>query len=548
MQQTLSKINSALIKGCDVALITAIESVPLDQLLSQDNIAQIRARDKKNLVLLLSTLAVSNDVSPARAQVWLDCYHSISSKTLAANILRMSEYNILRLVINSLIKNKELKHEDLIKYKGDNQHWCDAFELAIDNKAWSTAVVLLEILLKTNIENILWLQLAKRLSQRHILFMDESGIPIAGVNYFLLGRLYELCMEGGKAANVPDMVASLAHLRARCLEMDGHFSQAISLLQKFNQGKKLIASKLSIARNFCRMGDLPRSIKTLDSVLAEFYDFGNAKFDDFDLNSVIGANLKPESSFEVDVASKALADLACVFNEIDLKFFLVSGTLLGYEREGKLLDHDKDIDVGVVGWKNQYEICFALLNSNKFTMSPHFLKGNESYYIPIQHNATGYSIDIFIYFEEGDKWITGVDFFFGYRQKFAFTPFKLKPINFLGVSMWVPDNTDLNLTENFGSWREPDASYISHLESPSTINKGGLEHLLTARLHAIGAIFKRKPKKLRKVVEVLRLHSTQPCAMSEHLLISLMDISDNIEGNLIEGMQMENKLTEIISS
>jgi hypothetical protein len=212
-----------------------------------------------------------------------------------------------------------------------------------------------------------------------------------------------------------------------------------------------------------------------------------------------------------------------------LKFFLVSGTLLGYEREGKLLDHDKDIDIGVIGWEKQYEICMALQASTLFTVSPHFLKGHKSYYIPIRHNFTGVWIDIFVYHELDDKLVTGVDFFFGYRQTFAFTPFDLKPVNFLGVDMHVPSNTDLNLQENFGNWRVPDASYLSHLESPSTTNKGGQAHMLTARINALGYIIQKKPLKIRKAIQILREYKDSPWAMGEDLLTHLENICTELE-------------------
>ena len=544
MQHTLTKINTALIEGHEDALISGLESVPLEQLLSEDNIACVRARDKKSLILLLCSLAVSNDITPSRAQIWLDCYQSIVNKELTQGITRLSEHNILRKVVTSLAYGSPLQLGDLQKIKGDHQHWWDAFELAIDNKAWATAVCALETLGKKRTETILWLQLAKRLAKRHALFMDESGIPFTDVNYQSLSRLYALCIQAAQNANATELASALAHLRARCLEMGGEYEEAIRLLKQFNKGKQAIPAHMGIARNHCRKGDLPASIQALDQALTEFKYLETYGDDHKDLQAAIAPARAPDTPFDVRSASRALSDLAGIFNEIDLKFFLVSGTLLGYEREGQLLDHDKDIDIGVIGWEKQYDICLALQKSNKFTISAHFLKGHASHYIPIQHNATGSWIDIFIYFDQGDKLVTGVDFFFGYRQTFAFTPFELKPVSFLGVDMYVPSDTDLNLTENFGNWREPDASYISHLESPSTMNKGGLEHLLTARLTALGAIIQRKPKKLRKVVEILKLYADRPCAMPEPLLQSLLTIATNFDGTQAPASLLETSLTE----
>ena len=121
----------------------------------------------------------------------------------------------------------------------------------------------------------------------------------------------------------------------------------------------------------------------------------------------------------------------------------------------------------------------------------------------------------------GEKMVTGVDFFFGYRQTFAFTPFALKEIEFMGVKMYAPENAELNLEENFGNWRVPDPSYISHLESPSTVDKGGLPFMLTARLSAIAAMVQGKEAKLGKVLELMRAHQSRPASMSQELIDSL---------------------------
>ena len=144
-------------------------------------------------------------------------------------------------------------------------------------------------------------------------------------------------------------------------------------------------------------------------------------------------------------------------------------------------------------------------------------------------------IDIFVYHPQDEHLVTGVDFFFGYRQTFAFTPFQLKDVEFLGVDMKIPANAELNLTENYGEWRSPDPDYLSHLESPSTMNKGALPYMLTARLSALSAIsflfalppekHKNSIRKLRKVLTLMVQHQQRSGGMKQALIDKLSNLT-----------------------
>jgi hypothetical protein len=130
-------------------------------------------------------------------------------------------------------------------------------------------------------------------------------------------------------------------------------------------------------------------------------------------------------------------------------------------------------------------------------------------------------IDVFVYHPQGKHLVTGVDFFFGYRQTFAFTPFDLQEIEFLGVKMQAPANAELNLTENYGNWRVPDASYLSHLESPSTMDKGNLAYMITARMSMLSACLKKQNLKIEKILSLMRVHQTMPGAMPGDLMAKI---------------------------
>lgn len=526
MHFLLTRLNTALVQGDEATLLDCLNAVDLQTLLSQDTILKVRARNKLPMINFLCTLAVANEVEPARAQVWLDAYHSISTGQPTEGLRKLSANNALRQAVEAQIRKAPLQPADLKNTKGSDSQWHDAFELCVDLRDWVSAVSLLETLGAKRIQTSRWLRIARALSQRQVLLVDPSGIAQVDVDYHRLARLYELCTNAARNANAHEVVRSLDFLRARCLETGGDHEAAIALLRPLDKGRESNRMKVSIARSLCKAGDLAGSIAEIDAALRAFR-LEEPREDDDDTPQATAP--APREGFNVAKASQALSDLAQIFRANDLKMFLVSGTLLGYEREGKLLDHDKDIDIGVIGWENQYAICLAIQQSGLFTVEPKYLKGARAYYIPVVHNLTGMCIDMFIYYPQDGQLVTGVDFFFGYRQTFAFTPFDLKPVNFLGVDMYVPDDTPRNLEENFGNWRVPDASYISHLESPSTMDKGGPAFMLTARLTALGALMKDKPVKLRKVIAVLREYAGRPLAMDPALLERLERACEQLE-------------------
>ncbi len=526
---TLARLNAALLQGNNDDLVECLQDADLPELLSDDTVAKVRARGKNALVIFLCTLGVSNDVDAQRAQLWLDCYHSMATQSLREGIRRLSTSNVLRLTVEALIRKRPLTHATLKGAKGNASAWHDAFELAFDNKCWTSAVALLEVLGRTRIETKRWLSLCKAVSERHTLFADESGIGEVDVDYIKIARIYDLCIQAARNANATEAANSIKFLKAGSLETGGAHAQAIEIFRQLDQNRKTTAFKVHIARNLCKLGRLEEAIAELDIAIERLSRQFGLDGDDVPEVTEFGHVRPPESKFNVERASVALGDLARIFGENDLKMFLVSGTLLGYEREGKLLDHDKDIDVGVIGWERQYDICLALQRSGLFTVKTRYLKGSKAIYFPVVHNGTGTWIDIFMYYPDQGKLVTGVDFYFGYRQTFAFTPFDLKPVKFLGVDMHVPDDTDLNLRENFGNWRVPDASYLSHLESPSTMDRGGLHFMLTARITALTSMITRKPKKLAKVIEILRAYPDAPCAISERLLGTLGAVAAKLE-------------------
>lgn len=150
-------------------------------------------------------------------------------------------------------------------------------------------------------------------------------------------------------------------------------------------------------------------------------------------------------------------DLKVFLDQKQITFFLISGTLLGCIREDKLLEHDKDIDIGV--WENHtvHELANIIYDSTYFHVLPIYSPD-----ILVIRHVNGVTIDIFIHYREiGDYWHAGG------KSKWHNSPFELTNYPFLNDYYLIPSNYDLYLTENYGDWRTPKVKFDSVLDTPN---------------------------------------------------------------------------------
>ncbi len=157
-------------------------------------------------------------------------------------------------------------------------------------------------------------------------------------------------------------------------------------------------------------------------------------------------------------AEKALLDLNRVLRDAGISMFLVSGTLLGCVREGRLLGHDKDIDVGVNADTPLDELLCAVRQSGLFLIIP----SRSPEIIRLRH-VNGIPLDIFFHYDEG-----GIRWHGGVKMRWHNSPFELIGRDFLGDVFLVPADHDRYLTENYGpDWRTPQPDFDSAFDTPN---------------------------------------------------------------------------------
>lgn len=146
--------------------------------------------------------------------------------------------------------------------------------------------------------------------------------------------------------------------------------------------------------------------------------------------------------------------------------FLVSGTLLGLVRDGGLLAHDYDIDLGLLpGDGDPGEIARAL------TVAGFDVEIGEDKVVC--RSESGAVVDIFLHYERDGLLWHGTDI-----HEWWNTPFELEPAELEGIAIWIPDDAERYLTENYGDWSRPVAFYNFSFDTPNRVYRKTPEALL----------------------------------------------------------------------
>lgn len=177
----------------------------------------------------------------------------------------------------------------------------------------------------------------------------------------------------------------------------------------------------------------------------------------------------PENTFS-RLATEVFRSFVRLMREEGVTVFAVCGTLLGIIREDRLLPHDSDIDMGIFD---------ADLDGERFK---EILSRSEEFYIKqvdypaarlhstdqgvvysrqrvpslfkIGSRKAGIHIDLFTHFaEQGLVWHGST------LHRWDNSPFTLRCIEFAGMKVNIPADTDRYLTENYGTWQVPVTKY-----------------------------------------------------------------------------------------
>lgn len=239
---------------------------------------------------------------------------------------------------------------------------------------------------------------------------------------------------------------------ANLLRKYGQLNDALAILDK------ALASNLKSAQLLNSVAILLKEKGELTSALAKFREAIRAL-----QTRRHTPPTRPRAYMDVKVAHTALLAFKSAMASIGVPFFLVSGTLLGLVRDGDLLPHDKDMDVGL-DWGVPREVLLERLFERGFGTPEIGLRATQAdrdWQMSVVHRETGIAIDLFFFKPDGQMLWCG----FNHRPTpllLCFQQFALQPITYLGEEWLVPHPPEQFLQEIYGSgWRVPDPYFDS---------------------------------------------------------------------------------------
>jgi len=151
-----------------------------------------------------------------------------------------------------------------------------------------------------------------------------------------------------------------------------------------------------------------------------------------------------------------LFDTNTILCENKLEFWIENGTLLGYYRDGKFIDNDTDIDIGL------FKITDDIVDKFKEKgFEVYNIYGDKKTGLEYTFKRNGYKLDLFLFKKKSNGYYQYV--WGNHKYSYKFPKFKLERANFYGMEFNIPDNIEEHLTAQYGDWKEkrPEWNYIN---------------------------------------------------------------------------------------
>jgi LicD family len=473
------------------SLTQHVELAGLDVVLDPDFLALAAQEDARSVVVLIATLGEANSDQPEPYRRWQACYQYLQ------NQLDLNEASELCAAVShaassyyAALLDAAKNHSPLPSMGTAPAHVTDlqfGVEL-LANTGHSAAVpTLLKAWQAVDRSDMPWLRTCRAVAARSPkVHARKEAAELAQTIQWLVAQAPST--QAAVAQEMRVQCADLA-LKARqgelaCRAAEDAFAHDTGVERRFTLAKAHVLA-----------GHLPTAVAHMHELLLHTLS------DQFTPET--SADPAPTSPFDLLAAEDTLVAVNRLLRAKGLKPFLMSGTLLGYARHGGILPHDKDVDLGLIGWEHQFTVAEALLEAGYFRLDLAQLSGHNRFLMSAHDLRNGMAVDFFMFHDKGDHFLHGIDFDLGFTQNFRFSQFELQEVEFLGEPFYVPADIDRNLTENYADWRTPATSYVVTVESPALCDTPESRTLLVY-LEILKTLTKRmKPQRVARILDHL---------------------------------------------
>ncbi|CAN9504650.1 unnamed protein product [Ophioblennius macclurei] len=171
--------------------------------------------------------------------------------------------------------------------------------------------------------------------------------------------------------------------------------------------------------------------------------------------------------------AKSLLHLAArALAQLEVPFWISSGTCLGWFRQCSIISYSRDVDIGIFIVDFRPDIITALTNAG-LTLKHKFGKVEDS--LELSFLGDDVKLDIFFFYEDGDiVWNGGTQVKSGRKFKYIFPRFSLCWAELLELKVRVPCQTLDYVKANYGStWNVP-VRIWDWKSSPSNVMENGV--------------------------------------------------------------------------
>ncbi|KAK4293586.1 hypothetical protein Pmani_033731 [Petrolisthes manimaculis] len=187
-------------------------------------------------------------------------------------------------------------------------------------------------------------------------------------------------------------------------------------------------------------------------------------------------HLRDESPEDVRFKHKAwklLSKVSTLMSQLNISFWLSSGTCLGFFRQCDIISWTKDVDIGVFAEDYKHTLIPAF-EKRGLKLTHRFGKITDSF--ELSFSGDGVKLDVFFFYTEGaTMWNGGTQARTGNKYKYVFPSFTLCWTEFLDIKVRVPCDTEAYIVANYGpSWFTPTQHWDWKASPPNVRENGSL--------------------------------------------------------------------------